>query len=66
LKPTSRERFSSPVWLHCPAISLCSCPRPRQAFYHLSHSISPFFMLGIFKIGAQELFTQAGFEPQSF
>jgi hypothetical protein len=27
----------------------------------LSHSTSPFFVLGIFKIGSHELFTRAGF-----
>jgi hypothetical protein len=36
----------------------------RQALYHLSHFTSPFF-LGFFKIGALELFAQAGFKQQS-
>jgi hypothetical protein len=31
----------------------------------LSHSASPFFGLGILKIGSHELFAWAGFEPQS-
>jgi hypothetical protein len=31
-------------------------------FYHLSHSISPFFMLDIFEIGFHELFAGAGLE----
>jgi hypothetical protein len=29
----------------------------------LSHSVSHFFVLGIFEIGSQELFSLAGFEP---
>jgi hypothetical protein len=33
--------------------------------YTLSHSTSLFIVLGIFKIGSCELFTLAGFEPQS-
>jgi hypothetical protein len=35
----------------------------RKALYHLSHSISPFLVMGIFKIGAPELFALAGFKP---
>jgi hypothetical protein len=31
----------------------------------LSHSTSPFFVLGFFEIGSQELFAQAGFELRS-
>jgi hypothetical protein len=34
-------------------------------FYHLSHSASPVFVLGIFEIGSCELFAWAGFKPQS-
>jgi hypothetical protein len=33
--------------------------------YALSHSTSPFFVMGVFEIGSQELFAWAGFEPQS-
>jgi hypothetical protein len=28
----------------------------------LSHSTSPFFVLGFFEVGSHELFAQAGFE----
>jgi hypothetical protein len=35
----------------------------RQSLYLLSHSASPFFMLGIFKIGSYKLFAQAGLKP---
>jgi hypothetical protein len=31
----------------------------RQVHYHSSQSASPFFMLGIFKIGSRELFAWA-------
>jgi hypothetical protein len=31
--------------------------------YILSHFTSPFFVMGIFDIGSQELFAQVGFEP---
>jgi hypothetical protein len=31
----------------------------------LSHSTSPFFVMGFFEIGSQEPFAQAGFEPWS-
>jgi hypothetical protein len=31
--------------------------------YTLRHSTSPFSVMGIFKIGFQELFAGAGFEP---
>jgi hypothetical protein len=31
--------------------------------YTLSHSISPFFVMGVFKIGSRKLFPPAGFEP---
>jgi hypothetical protein len=31
--------------------------------YTLSHSTSPFFVLGFIKIGSRELLTQAGFKP---
>jgi hypothetical protein len=31
--------------------------------YILSHSTSPFFMMGVFEIGSCELFAWAGFEP---
>jgi hypothetical protein len=31
----------------------------------LSHSTSPFFVMGVFKIGSHKLFAQPGFEPQS-
>jgi hypothetical protein len=31
--------------------------------YILSHSTSPFFVMGFFKIGSNELFAWAGFEP---
>jgi hypothetical protein len=34
----------------------------RQALYHLSHSASPFFVLGIFEIGSCELFPWAGLD----
>jgi hypothetical protein len=30
--------------------------------YTLSHSTSPFFVIGVFKIGSRELFALAGFE----
>jgi hypothetical protein len=30
--------------------------------YHFSHSRSPFFMIGFFKIGSHELFAQASFK----
>jgi hypothetical protein len=30
----------------------------RQLLFHLSHSISPFFVMGIFKIGSHKLFAQ--------
>jgi hypothetical protein len=33
--------------------------------YTLSHSTSPLFMTEFLKIGSQELFAWAGFEPQS-
>jgi hypothetical protein len=31
----------------------------------LSHSTSPFFVKGFFRIGSSKLFVQAGFEPRS-
>jgi hypothetical protein len=31
--------------------------------YTLSHSTSPFFVIGIFEIGSYKLFAQTGFEP---
>jgi hypothetical protein len=31
--------------------------------YTLNHSTSPFFVLGIFKIGSHGLFAWAGFKP---
>jgi hypothetical protein len=34
--------------------------------YTLSHSTSPFFIMGFFKIGSRELFAWAGLEPCSF
>jgi hypothetical protein len=30
--------------------------------YNLSYSTSPFFVMGVFKIGSCELFAQAGFK----
>jgi hypothetical protein len=33
--------------------------------FTLSHSASPFFVMGIFEIGSHELFVWAVFEPQS-
>jgi hypothetical protein len=37
-----------------------------KVFYHFCHSASPFYsVLGIFEMGSQELFAQAGFELQS-
>jgi hypothetical protein len=33
--------------------------------YVLSHSTSPFFVMGFFKIGSRKLFAQAGFESGS-
>jgi hypothetical protein len=33
--------------------------------YTLSHSTSPFFVMGFFKISSHELLAQAGFEPRS-
>jgi hypothetical protein len=33
--------------------------------FTLSHSTSPFFVMGFFEIGSHKLFIQAGFEPQS-
>jgi hypothetical protein len=33
--------------------------------YTLSHSTSPFFVMGFFEIVSYKLFAQAGFEPQS-
>jgi hypothetical protein len=33
--------------------------------FTLSHSASPFFVMGVFEIGSHELFVHAGFEPQS-
>jgi hypothetical protein len=33
--------------------------------YTLSHSTSPFLVMGFFEIGSHELFAWAGFEPQS-
>jgi hypothetical protein len=32
----------------------------------LSHSTSPFFVKGFFKIVSHKLFAQAGFKPQSY
>jgi hypothetical protein len=32
--------------------------------YTLSHSTSPFFVMGFFKIGSLELFAWAGFKPE--
>jgi hypothetical protein len=37
----------------------------RQALYHLSHSTSPVFVLGIFKTGFLKLSAWAGFKAQS-
>jgi hypothetical protein len=37
----------------------------RQVLYYLSHSTSPFLCVLGTQIGSQELFGQAGFEPQS-
>jgi hypothetical protein len=34
----------------------------RQALYHLSHSTSSVFVLGIFEIGSPKLFAQDGNE----
>jgi hypothetical protein len=31
--------------------------------YTLNHCTSPFFVMGVFEIGSQALFAQAGFEP---
>jgi hypothetical protein len=33
--------------------------------FTLSHSTSPFFVMGILEIGSHKLFAQAGFELQS-
>jgi hypothetical protein len=33
--------------------------------FTLSHSTSPFVVMGFFEIGSSELFAQAGFKPRS-
>jgi hypothetical protein len=33
--------------------------------YTLGYNTSPFFVMGIFKIGSVKLFARAGFKPQS-
>jgi hypothetical protein len=55
LRTSARKNFDSGCfvfWWHC---GLNSGP-------HLEQLHQPFFVKGLFKIGSQELFTQAGFE----
>jgi hypothetical protein len=49
-------------FLEVPGFELRVLHFVRQALYHLSHSISPVFLLGIFEIGSYELSAQAGFK----
>jgi hypothetical protein len=37
----------------------------RQAFYHLNHSTSPFFVLANFEIESHKLFALVGLKAQS-
>jgi hypothetical protein len=39
-------------------VNVTMYPQHNKVLYHLSHSTTPFFMLGIFKIGSCKLFAQ--------